>query len=266
MQHTGCQMVISTNFDPRPDVYLSGLTLSGNVVTATLSRVSDGELLAVASAAQVDEYRIPVNFTGVSGHDDIRGTIVFGDLAEVGKSIPDGIYSYASSETVFEARCVRPKVPCVSGIYIGDSTTAPRLRGDIALIAGDNIRLEYDEDNKAIVINADSDYRYNDVCNCGMDDARDSIKTINGVSLKNVEIVGDNACVDVKVEGNRVVISDKCSKPCCGCAELTFLNQKTNEIATALSRLQSFSSELSGKVSGLISNEFTAQQGRITYI
>jgi len=251
----GCilDMVVATNFDPQPEVYLSAFTLAGNVATAVLSNAANDEVLAIASVSQGDEDQTPVNFIGYGTHDDIRGTVVFGDLKLVGEFLPDGIYRFPSSESLFETRCVRPSIPCVSGLYIkGPLTTdeAPRLRGDVALIAGNNVHLEYDLDNNAIIINADNNYAYNDKCDCATGDNRVEVRSINGVSMENVVIEGDD-CVHVETSNGRIRITDKCSKPCCGCSELTFLNQKTNEITTALGRLDSFSQELSARVDQL---------------
>ena len=267
----GCilDMVVATNFDPPPEVYLSAFTLSGKVATAVIARTgSDGQedVLAAASVVQGSEDFTPVNFVGSGIHDDIRGTIVFGDLTSVGESIPDGVYRFTKEETLFEARCSRPSAPCVSGLYIGNinASRAPRLRGDVALIAGDNIRLEYDENENAIVINADSNYAYNESCACE-DDPRSQILSINGMSVSAFELVSGNECISITTSDGKVKIEDKCSTPCCGCAELAFLNQKTNEITTAITKLDAFSSVLASKMESLNVNSLITKQGRLAY-
>lgn len=260
-------MMETSSYDMPPTVYMSVFTLSTGVATIVLADASTGETLASASCVQGDDPYTPVNFTGTGKHDDIRGTVVFGDLNSLSASLPDGIYRFESDETPFEARCVRPSVPCVSGVFVtkayGDEESS-RLRGDVALIAGRNIRLEYDEPRNAIIISADSNYDFNERCGCG-DDDREEILTINGVSASNVEIEGDE-CVDVEVSDGRIRISDKCSKPCCGCAELTFLNEKTNMLTTALSKLDAFSSTLDMRLNEFVMNALLSERSSMDYV
>lgn len=248
-------MAMATNFDPLPDVYLSSLSLSRFSVSAVLSRVSDGEILAVAASRLegAGEYS-PVNFSGTGVHDDIRGTLVFGDLSRLADTLPYGVYEYPASETLFERRCVLPSIPCVSGIYVKDAYNGGetiRLRGDVALVAGDNIRFEFDEASNAIVVHAEPNSEYSEKCGCSGADSRKEILTINGVSASNVVIEGDGECVNVSTSGGRIRISDTCSKPACGCAELTFLNQKVGEVSSAMNRLEDYFRTLDGRLTEL---------------
>lgn len=261
--------MVSTSYDSPPSVYLSKVTFVGGVVTVVFSDAGSDEAIAVASTVLSGEDITPVNFFGVGKHDDIRGTVVFGDLAKVGEELPDGIYTYPSTETMFETRCVRPSVPCVSGLFLSNSigtVESSRLRGDVALIAGKNVKLEYDEENNAIVINARSDYDYNDKCDCDFQDNRDVVKTVNGISVQNVVIEGDGECVEVETSDGRIRISDTCSKPCCGCAELTFLNEKTNEISTSQSRLSAFAEALNQRVQEFTTNILLSDKGSANYV
>lgn len=260
-------LVLATNFDPQPDVYLKTLTLAGTTATIVLANASDeDDILAVASVAGGADM-IPVNFSGSSRHDDIRGTAVFGNLAKVAEVFPDGIYSFEPGETLFEARCCRPSIPCVSGLYLSDPSGlngSRRLRGDVALVAGANVRLDYDESRNAIIINADNRYAFNDRCTCE-DDPREEVMAVNGVSVNDLEIEGVD-CVKVERQGNHVLISDTCSKPCCGCAELTFLNQKTNGITTALGKLDDYSRRLDERLNEFIRNVLLSDRNLSEYI
>jgi len=262
--------VMATNFDPQPDIYLSNLTLSGSAVTLVVSDVSDGTALATVStafSAGVD--RVPVNFSGTGVHDDIRGTAVFGDISRIADAYPDGIYSFEPSETRFEARCCRPSVPCVSGLYLTDAAGNPngvRLRGDVALMAGQNVRLDYVKSQNAIVINADTRFGFNDKCECEAVDNRQPVLTVNGVSGPEIWIEGDGACVNVESRNGRIRISDTCSKPCCGCAELTFLNQKTNNITTSIDKLDQFSRQLHIRLEEFVQNVLLSDRNISQYL
>lgn len=259
----------TSSYEDTPSVYLSRLTFVGGVVTIVISDEATGETIATASAVASGESQVPVNFFGVGRHDDIRGTAVFGDLQKVGESLPDGVYEYDPSETRFEARCVRPSVPCVGGIYLTNaigSFESKRLRGDVALVAGRNVKLDYDEANNAIVINARSDYGYNDKCDCDYVDNRTAVKTINGISVEHVVIEGDGECVEVETTDGRIRISDNCSKPCCGCAELAFLNEKTNQIVTAQSRLTALADSLNMRITDFDRNVLLTDSGSANYV
>lgn len=257
----------TSSYDSPPSVYMSSFTFVSGVATVVISEVGSGERLAAVSLVQNGEGSTPVNFSGSGRHDDIRGTLVFGDLVALADALPDGIYSYDPGESTFEARCVRPSVPCVSGVFVteayGDEESS-RLRGDVALIAGSNVRLDYDEADNAIVISADSRYDYNEKCGCG-GDPREQILTINGVSAPDVVIEGDD-CVSVEVSDGRIKISDTCSKPCCGCPELTFLNEKTNLITTMLGRLDNYSTNLENRLNEFVMNALLSERSSMKYV
>jgi len=256
----------TTSYDSPPSVFLSGLTSINGVVTAVFSDADTLEPVATASTAVSDDDYVPVNFFGTGRHDDIRGTVVFGNLYKSSDELPDGIYSFNPSETLFEARCIRPTVPCVSGLYVTNavgSFESKRFRGDVALVAGRNVRLEFDEPHNAIIIHARSDYDYNEKCECNMQDNRNVVKTVNGISVQDVIIEGDGECVEVETSDGRIKISDNCSKPCCGCAELTFLNQKTNEITTSQMRLSAFAESLSQRISEFTMNVLLSDNGKV---
>lgn len=261
-------LVMATNFDVQPDVYMKSLSLGGSIATVAVADASDGAVLAVASApfGPGDE-RVAVNFSGVAPHDDIRGTAVFGNLGKIEAEYPDGVYVFDPSETMFEARCCRPSIPCVSGLFVAGasgSTESVRLRGDVALVAGSNVRLDFDASRNAIVVNADCRYGFNDRCDCGSD-PRTRVMSVNGVSAEDVEIVGDE-CISVARDGNRIVLSDKCSRPCCGCAELTFLNQKSNEIVTTVGKLEQWTQSLHDRLDDFVRNVLLSTGSLSEYI
>lgn len=261
-------MVMATNFDPQPSVYLSAFTLAGSSATAVISDASDGTVLAVASAVVTDDEYTPVNFSGSGRHDDIRGTVVFGNLAAVAQSLPDGIYRFGPGETRFEARCCRPSIPCVSGLFLTNAAgtqDGARLRGDVAIVAGQNVWLDYDEENNAIIINADNRYGYNDKCDCDSGDRRQPILTVNGISAPEVEIEGGD-CVNVEKRDGRIIISDTCSKPCCGCAELTFLNQKTNNITTSIGTLEQYANSLHDRLEDFVRNVLLSNRSQSKFL
>lgn len=260
--------VATSSYDSAPDVFMSSFSLFGDMVTVSLSDASTGEVLATASTKLSDAGFSVARVNGVGTHDDIRGTIVFGEASDIGQ-FPDGSWSFPAEGALLDTRCVRPSVPCVSGIYVTDpvgSFESRRLRGDVALIAGENIKLRYDRADNAIVISAEPKTNYKEECECAYDDNRNEILSINGVSARDVTIEGDGDCVDVETRDGRIRITDKCSKPCCGCAELTFLNEKTNMLTTALGNLQGFSRDLDARLNDFIRNSMASLAGSVKYV
>ena len=251
------------------EFFMSSFTMAGKTATAVFSVVSTGEA-AVSATCVAGDGPEAAYAVGVGRHDGIRGNVVFGELSRLGLELPDGVWRFEASETTLETRCVVPAPPCLGGLYVADAAGGNRsnvLRGDVALVAGSNVRLSVDEDDNAIVISADPDYSYVGKCVCDYD-PRECVKTINGISVEDVVIRGDGSCVEVETDTSSGVIkiSDNCSKPCCGCAELTFLSEKTNAISTAIGRLESFAHEIEGRLADFTTNALLSQRSAIKYV
>ena len=251
--------VMAVSSDESVDVYLRQLAIVGDSATFVIG-CGDTDVASVhvdmSSHKPNDAYR----FSGTGDYDDARGCIVVGDMDRLKGDLPDGLYSYSYDETAFEARCVRPTARRVSSISVYDPSTgyeSRKLRGDVRLVAGKNIALRYDADRNAIWLSAQDGAGYNDECDCG---GSTTVKTINGISVDNVAIIGDE-CVTVTTQGNSIVISDKCSKPCCGCAELDFINEKISQINTALRKLETYSDALESRINEVVSSFMQAGSG-----
>ena len=126
------------------------------------------------------------------------------------------------------------------------------------LVAGDNIHIKYDVSRNAIIVSADPNSGYTDGCDCNGEDLN-VIRTINGISTENITIVG-NDCIDVETEGNILKISDKCSKPCCGCAETAFINQTVNDLRSSVATLSANASALSNRITEFVDNYLLARK------
>jgi hypothetical protein len=193
---------------------------------------------------------------GSGSFDGAIGSVTLGDLTKLPLVLPNGIYQFSSSQTALEPRCIRPAISGVSSLTIVKSDLAyesRKISGDIKLIAGTNIYLEYDKDNNAIIINAKDGVGYTDDCEC-LEVGNKVVKSINGISTENVTLVGDE-CMEITTNSNgSIVITDKCAKPCCGCPELTFLNTTINSLFTAMNNLNTFAMSLQDKLNNFIIN------------
>lgn len=243
------------------DLYLVKLAIVGDSMTLVIGSDS-----GVAASVFIDTKQHKQNqsyvFSGINDYGSAVGCIVIGDVARFRTEYPDGVYNFSKEETLFEARCVRPSARCVSSMSVYDSSTghtSNRLYGDVKLVAGNNVALTYDEKNNAIVISADSNEEYNDKCECG---GKTQIYTINGISAQNITIVGDD-CVSVTKSGHTLRISDKCSKPCCGCAELEFINEKISQITTAINKLDNYTDVMSTRLTELQSSFIQSNTGKV---
>jgi len=241
--------VMSISSELSNEIYLSGLTYANNELILTIG----GELGIVASVTiDVRSHRqnTPYQFVGVNEYAGSKGCIVVGDLSSIDDDVPDGVYAFEKAETLFEQRCVRPSIRNIASLSIYDSTTGYRskkLRGDIKLIAGRNVSLKYDAEKNALWISADSNAGYNDMCDCGTDT---TVKTLNGLSVENIVLEGDE-CIDVTTSDGVIKISDKCSKPCCGCAELDFINDKIALLNSSVMQLNSFAGTIDRRITEL---------------
>ena len=244
-----------------PDVgserlYLSQLAAVGNLLTMVLSRVSDGQTVA---AVTVDRLTHVANTSyavaGINAWFDARGWITIGDLRNLDRDLAEGLYNYESSQTLFEARTVRPALRGVRSLRtVNLNNVSDYLYGHVALLAGDNIRLEYDESVNGIWINAEPNAGYKEACDCESAVQTNLVRTINGIPLQDVVLVGDGECVEVKTSGNKIIISDKCSEPCCGCPELDFLTETLKIVETSLNRIEEYANSLSDRLTTFITN------------
>ena len=241
--------VMSISSELSNEIYLSGLTYANNELIFTIS----GDLGLVASVSvdvKAHKPNTPYQFNGVNEYAGSRGCIVVGDLSDIDDDVPDGVYEFAKNETLFETRCVRPSIRNIASLSIYDESTGYRskkLRGDVKLIAGRNVSLKYDAEKNAIWISADSNAGYNDMCDCGTDT---TVKTLNGLSVENIVLEGDE-CINVTTSDGVIKISDKCSKPCCGCAELDFINDKIALLNSSVMQLNSFAGTIDRRITEL---------------
>lgn len=253
-----------------PELFVSSVTLAGGVFTAVVSAYDpDGDsssvIGSVSSSTSVG-MNAPIRFVGSGDYDGAQGVVVLGDLSRFSASYPDGVFTFDRSQTTLETRCVRPSVRCVTGLRAtngSDVYSTKTLYGDVALVAGTNVRLTYMPSVNGIRIDVDSNSGYNDKCSC---DGSDSVvRTINGISVSDVTIEGGD-CISVETSQGRITISDTCSKPCCGCEELNFVNTKTNELVTASSRLSSFISTLNSRLEDFKTNFLESERSPIKVV
>lgn len=238
------------------NIYLKRLSTVNGTVTLTFAEQDGEDAFTVASS----ESHACRQIAGVGKYADARGSLFFGDIERFFAEVPDGLYSFDPSESLIEPTCIRPSAQGLNSISTADRLgyVTAGLKGDVKLIAGDNIHIRYDIASNALVFSADSNSGYTDGCLCDEDELG-VIRTINGIKTEDVTIVGDD-CVSVTTENGVITISDTCSKPCCGCAETAFINQTINDLSASVSTLTKNASLLSDRIQNLLDNFLLARK------
>lgn len=244
--------VDGSNVDPF--VYLGQMSVVGGSVTLVFcDRDGDRIMSAYATASQHGKYD-SYQMSGTGSFTGARGVICLGDLDQFFEDTPEGVYSFSPEEARVEPTCIRPSAAGVRCLRAVDSSgyTSDRLVGDVSLVAGDNIRFDYQPDENALYISADPNSGYSEECDCN-DYSQLLVRSINGISVEDVTIVGDD-CIQVSTDGGIIRMTDECSRPCCGCAETAFINQTINDLQTSVGTLSGNVSSLGDRLMSFVTS------------
>ena len=246
--------VSGASFDPF--MYMGQMSVIDGTVTLVFCDRS-GERVMSLYATKTDHVKnSSYQISGTGSFMDARGVICLGDLDEFFEKTPEGVYSFDSSESYIEPTCIRPSEVGVRSLQAVDTSgyMFQRLVGDVRIVAGQNIRLDYVQDDNSLWISADPNSGYVDKCYCDESDGK-YVRSINGIAVENVEIVGDD-CVEVTPdkETGVITISDTCAKPCCGCAETVFINQTINDLQTSVNTLEDNISSIGDRLMAFVNS------------
>ena len=241
--------------DYDPFMYLGQMSVVGGSVTLVFCDRQGARVMSAYVTKDGHEKNSSYQMSGTGSFLGARGVVCIGDLDEFFGTTPDGLYSFSPSETMIEPTCVRPSSKGVRSLMAQDSSqyTSLRMTGDISLIAGENIRFDYDPDANALVVSADPNSGYVEECDCIEGGKNRFVRSINGIVAERVNIVGDD-CVDVSTDNGIIRITDSCAKPCCGCAETAFINQTINDLQTSVRTLSGNVSLLGDRLSTFVTN------------
>lgn len=237
-------------------VYMSQLTYVGTLMTLVF-RETAGSTVVTSVTLDLTQHTRNKAYAalGTGEWEDARGWIVIGDLTRLAQDLPQGLYTYPATQTLLETRVTRPALRGVRSLRVENNGAVSALLFDhVKLIAGANIRLRADEGINGIWIDAEPDAGYKEECPCGSVVQDNVVRTINGIAADQVVIAGDGTCVQVTTSGNRILIRDKCSEPCCGCPELDFLTTTNKILETSLSRLEAYAEKLAERLNTFITN------------
>jgi len=240
-----------------PRIYLASLMLVGNHINFTF-KDSAGVIVTTINV-DTSSYTMydPILLYGIADYSDARGTLILGNISDFRNAFKDGNYTFTLTTTELEPCIIRPALRGVrSLVLVNNDIESEKLSGIVRLIAGTNMKLSYDATLNEVRFDALSvpGVNFNEICDCEDPTAPQCIKTINGISIDDVEIIGDGKCIEITKNGNELVIKDICSVPCCGCTELEFLTSSLAILESNLSKVEAYYSTLNGKLDEFINN------------
>lgn len=237
-------------------LYLNTLAIVGNLLTFVFHDESGVQVAIVTVDRSTHTTNQAYTVAGSGAYDDTIGRLVVGDLSQLDTDMAEGQYTFTLATAELEPCTIRPALRGVQSIAIeSDGIASDRQYGHLKFLAGSNVRLTYLSAYNTIRVDAISGEGLNQVCPCEATMAETNIvRTVNGIAIEDVVIEGDGQCVDVKLSGNKVVISDTCSTPCCGCPELEFLTESMKVLDATLSNLETYSAKLAERINTFVTN------------
>lgn len=215
---------------------------------------ADGILVAVVNiAASTHTENRSYAVAGVDNFDDCVGTIAIGRLDTINELSP-GQYHFLPAAGAIEVDCIRPMIRAISSLVcVNGQERSERLYGDIELIAGDNMRITASQPadgDPSVRFDAILGEGLNETCICDDEGQGPCIRFINGIPPLpdgNFRVIGDN-CLQLLAIEHGIQMVDVCSKPCCGCEELTALIRQIDRFADGVLTFQNFVSNLGSEV------------------
>ena len=190
--------------------------------------------------------------SGLSPFDDSRGKVVVGDLQAISQQ-PAGAWEFTPDAAAVEPDCVRPILRGVQSLTAVDGIQRSLpLTGDVEFVAGANMRITAGvaaDGSPKLVFSAISGEGLVQPCSC-QDETRPCIKTINGIGPTDTGdfyVFGDD-CIVVSGDEHAIRLTDRCSKPCCGCAELEAITSSLEQLNQQRAAFEAFVGQMMGVV------------------
>jgi hypothetical protein len=238
--------------------YLSKVAYVSGLLTLGFADASDVTIGLVTIDIPSHTKNQGYTFAGVGeAYEDAIGRVVVGDLATLADDLPEGLYTFTLGTAELESRTIRPSLRGVRSLQISNlDSVSEYLYGHIKLVAGSNVQLAYSATDNAITVSAVGGANLlNAACPCTTTAAQTNvIRTINGIPIEDVTITGDDQCITVTTDGDKIVISDKCSAPCCDCPELQMLTDSLKILDGTVRNLESYAQQLDERIRTFVNN------------
>jgi hypothetical protein len=185
---------------------------------------------------------------GINDFADSIGHVVIGRLDEI-QELPQGFYEFDIAGAEIEPDAIRPMIRGVAGIRVASvAELSETLYGDIEFVAGTNMQIDVDAEKNQITFNAISGENLNTTCDCLVNPPGECIRCINGNCSDGEFVISGGDCIQVDTSGNRILLTDTCASPCCGCAELDALKSQIDRFSDGVATLENFVTRLSSEV------------------
>lgn len=241
---------------------LTGVSHAGDGFSLEIS-LGDTVLTSITASIATHTVNKTYRLFGAGEYADCGGWITLGDLKRAAEEIPEGVYKFPAGQVPFEISTLHMAPRGVRSITAvgkyGLKTYTP-LYGNVRIIAGSDMTVRNDSAANAIWLQAESStgYERNGPCKCGAA-ATNVVRSINGMPVENVIITGDDtSCVAVNISKSSTVhtitLEDTCSTPCCGCAELNFVESAITAINKSISVLNGYAASLGTRLEELMLN------------
>jgi len=225
---------------------------------------TESDVLVVDEIAKVTvDYSIHTpykyySFVGQQENAHIVGFVCVGDVGEI-KREGVGKFEFTPDTTSIEPNCLFISIPALRAVNVYSGSSLIHIATDVLrLRAGENIRLTYEDDNKAIRIDAINGLNLEtpDACDNNPFSTPGCIRTINGIGPDdngNFNILGSE-CIGINPEENGISVHDLCSQSCCACEELDVLTSALEQLKIQEESLRTLISAVQSHQSSLISS------------
>lgn len=236
--------------------YLKTLLISpiGYVIGIGYSASGAETLVATVSVTKATHRpNMAYAVAGVDDFSDTIGQIVIGNLDEINQ-LPAGLYEFNFNAGEIESDAIRPMLRGITALrVINGLENSPPLYGDIELVAGTNMRIDYAINiitgNPKITFNAIDNTNLNKVCDCDINKSGECIRCINGLcSSDGSYTIGGSDCITVSTSTTGIQLADICATPCCGCTELDALKTQIDRFSDGVTTMQNFVTRLGSEV------------------
>lgn len=251
------ETVTSNDFYSLTGFYLSRVRIGASGIGLTFSYCHDhGPNLNTSEPAFLTS--VPLNpsanfipgtpylATGVGNFTNCYGSVSIGRVDSLFQQ-PPGSHTFDKTQTMIDPTVVKPSLIGITGVYVrdGGEVIGP-ITGDLTLSSGSNAVLSVtrsinssNETQHYITINAidPSGFNESDANQGSGTSYKTAIKSLNGVSpdaTGNIDFISGNLCTVIDAQSqkaaHKILLSDFCSQPCCGCEQLEVITTELNAL------------------------------------
>lgn len=247
------------DYDPS-SFYLSKLSVFGSGVTAEFSYWTGSDASFVGRVTIDANTFEPNNTYYLNGQDDFEGVVgkvVIGALDTLFERA--GVFEFALAGGRIESSAIVPDIRGITGMRVLDGSDIGALyQGDLAFEPGGNVRFTVSDFGGVTVLTLSAIDGEGTIADCecqGQAALEGPVRTLNDVppdSLGNINLIGDD-CIQITPQAtdNQVQLTDKCSKPCCGCPELETLVDDQKRVRDQVQTLVNLAARLEAGISVL---------------